>query len=160
MQAQPQKEHEWLQKLVGDWTFEANANMGPDKPPEKSKGKESVRSLGDLWVICEGQGEMPEGGIGHTHMTLGYDPAKQRFIGNWIGSMMTHMWNYEGQLDPSGKVLPLNCEGPDFELEGKYRNYKDTIELVDDDHRVLTSSMQQDDGTWNEFMRADYRRTK
>ena len=32
MQAQPQKEHEWLQKLVGEWTCEGEGTMGPDKP--------------------------------------------------------------------------------------------------------------------------------
>ncbi len=160
MQAQPQKEHEWLQKMVGKWTFEADAEMGPDKPPEKATGTESVRSLGGLWVVCEGEGEMPGGGLANTIMTLGYDPARNRFIGTWVGSMMTHMWIYEGQLDDSGNVLPMECEGPDFETEGKTKKYRDTIEIVNEDHRVLTSHVLQDDGTWNQFMRADYRRRK
>jgi hypothetical protein len=43
-------------------------------------------------------------------------------------------------------------------VEGKMANYPDVIEFKDDNHRVLTSRILGDDGTWNEFMTADYRR--
>ncbi|MGH8526826.1 MAG: DUF1579 family protein, partial [Gammaproteobacteria bacterium] len=43
MKVEPQKEHQWLQKLVGEWTFESDCGMGPGKPNEKFKGTESVR---------------------------------------------------------------------------------------------------------------------
>lgn len=33
--AEPQKEHEWLNKLVGNWTFEAECFMGPGQPTMK-----------------------------------------------------------------------------------------------------------------------------
>src|SRR5262245_46277943 len=98
MQVEPQQEHQWLHQLLGDWIFETEATMEPGKPPEKFTGSESVRSLGGVWVLCEGRGEMPGGGGGTTIMTLGYDPARQRFVGTFIGSMMTHMWVYEGEL--------------------------------------------------------------
>src|SRR5437867_1016220 len=109
--AELQEEHQWLQKFVGEWTYETEATMAPGKPPEKCSGSESVRSLGGLWVLCEGRGEMPGGGAATTIMTLGYDPAKKRFVGTFIGSMMTHLWIYEGELDPAGKVLTLNTAG-------------------------------------------------
>src|SRR5262245_66093699 len=86
MQAEPQKEHQWLQQLVGDWTFESECVMGPEQPPSKFMGTESVRSLGALWVLCEGRGEMPGGGMATTLMTLGYDPAKKRYVGTFVGS--------------------------------------------------------------------------
>src|SRR5688572_12660422 len=113
MNAEPQTEHQWLLKLIGDWTFEAEAAMDA-QPAEKSNGTESVRSLGGLWVLCEGQGEMPGGGVGTTLMTLGYDPQKKRYVGTWIESMMTHLWVYDGSLDTAGNVLTLDAEGPDF----------------------------------------------
>jgi Protein of unknown function (DUF1579) len=160
MQVDAQKEHHWLQKLVGEWTFETEAVMAPDKPPEKFKGSESVRSLGEIWVLCEGQGEMPGGGTAKTLMTLGYDPAKKRFVGTFIGSMMTHMWLYDGGLDAAGKVLTLDTVGPSFDTEGKMINYKDTIEFKSDDVRTLSSNMQGDDGKWTGFMTATYRRKK
>lgn len=59
MKTEPQKEHQWLQQLVGEWTYESECSMEPGKPPEKCTGSESVRSLGGLWVLCEGRGEMP-----------------------------------------------------------------------------------------------------
>lgn len=158
MNAQPQAEHQWLQKLVGEWTSEMDAVMGPDKPPEKFVGTETVRAVGGLWTMGEGRGEMPGGGTAVTVMTLGYDPARKRFVGTFIGSMMTHMWVYEGTLDATGKVLTLDTEGPHFGTEGKTARYKDVIEFVSDDHRVLTSQMQGDDGTWTQFMTAHYRR--
>jgi hypothetical protein len=160
MNAEPQKEHQWLQKLVGEWTSEMEAAMGPDKPPEKFTGTESVRSIGGLWTVGEGRGEMPGGGQAVTIMTLGYDPAKKRYLGTFIGSMMTHMWVYEGEVDPSGKKLILDTVGPDFAVEGKMSKYKDIIEFKSDDHRVLTSQLQGDDGKWTQFMEAHYRRKK
>ncbi|MDV2992493.1 MAG: hypothetical protein N4J56_002147 [Chroococcidiopsis sp. SAG 2025] len=44
MNTEPQKEHLWLQKLVGEWTYEIEVKMGADRPAEKSTGTESVRS--------------------------------------------------------------------------------------------------------------------
>lgn len=160
MNAELTKEHQWLQKLVGEWTSEADATMAPDKPSETFKGTESVRSIGGVWVVCEGRGEMPGGGLATTIMTLGYDPAKQRFLGTFIGSMMTHMWVDDGELDAAGKVLTLDAEGPNFAAEGKMAKYKDAIEFKSDDHRVLTSHMLGDDGQWHGFMTAHYRRVK
>ena len=161
MQATPQREHKWLQKLVGEWTSESEMTTEPGKPTETCKGTESVRSLGGLWILGEGQGEMPGGGDARMLLTLGYDPQKRRFVGTWVGSMMTHLWVYDGFLDAAAKVLTLETEGPDMSgAEGKMAKYRDVITLESDDHRVLTSHMLGDDGQWHPFMTAHYRRRK
>jgi hypothetical protein len=160
MMAEPQKEHHWLQKLVGEWTFESEASMGPDKPPEKSTGTESVRPLGGLWIVGEGKGEVPGGGEHRSIITLGYDPTKKRFVGSFISSMMTAFWLYDGGLDAGSKVLTLNTEGPSMADDGSTAKYQETIELVSDDHRVFKSRVLGDDGQWQEFMTAHYRRTR
>ena len=161
MTTEPQKEHQWLQKLVGEWTYEADATMEPGKPSEKFKGTESVRSLGGLWILAEGQGEMPGGAIGTTMMTLGYDPQKKSFVGTWIGSMMTHLWRYEdGALDAAGRVLTLNAEGPSMSGDGTMAKYQDVIEFKSDDHRTLTARILRADGTWHQFMTVHYRRKR
>lgn len=160
MKTEPQKEHQWLQKLVGEWTSEMDATMEPGKPPEKFKGTESVRSLGGLWILAEGQGEMPGGGIATTIMTLGYDPQKKRYVGTFVGSMMTHLWVYDGALDEAERVLTLRAEGPSMAAEGKTAKYEDVIEFKSQDHRVLTSHMLGDDGKWYAFMTAHYRRKR
>jgi len=160
MNIELQKEHQWLQKLVGEWTFESDCGMGPGKPPEKSKGTESVRSLGGLWILAEGRGEMPGGGAMTTIMTLGYDPQKKRYVGTFVASIMTHLWVYDGALDAAERVLTLDTEGPDMAAEGKMAKYKDVMEWKSDDHRVLTSHMLGDDGKWHGFMTANYRKVK
>jgi hypothetical protein len=160
MKAEPQKEHQWLHKLVGDWTFETEATMEPGKPAEKFQGSESVRSLGGLWVLAESQGEMPGGGPATMIMTLGYDPQRKRYVGTWIGSMMTHLWVYDGALDAGERVLTLEAEGPSMAGDGGMAKYRDVIELKSDDHRVLMSHMLGDDGEWHKFMTANYRRKK
>ena len=58
---EPQAEHKWLQRMVGEWTYEHNCSMGPDQPPMKATGTETVRSVGGLWTMGEGRGEMPDG---------------------------------------------------------------------------------------------------
>jgi hypothetical protein len=156
----PQKQHQWLQKLVGEWTSEAEMTMEPGKPPERCKGTESVRSLGGLWTLAEGHGEMPGGEPATTMMTLGYDPAKKRFVGTFIASMMTHLWLYEGDLDAAERVLTLETEGPSMAGDGKMAKYRDVIELKSEDHRVLTSHALGDDGQWHLFMTAHYRRKR
>ncbi len=159
MNAEPTAEHKWLHRLVGEWESEADCHDEKGEQ-QKNKGTESVRSLGGLWVVADGSGEMPGGGEARMLMTLGYDPAKKRFIGTWAGSMMTHMWIYEGELDASGKQLTLNTTGPDFGKPGATAAYQDIITFVTDDHRTLTSRMQAADGSWNQIMEAHYRRRK
>ena len=158
MHAQPQREHQWLQKLVGEWTYEHEARMGPDQPPMKSTGTESVRSLGGLWVVGESQGTMPDGSPATMIITLGYDPQKGRFVGTFVGSMMTYLWIYDGQLDSSERVLTLEADGPSFTDPSATAKYRDVVEIVSDDHRMLRSSVLGDDGQWHEFMVAHYRR--
>ena len=157
MHAEPQAEHKWLDQLVGEWESEMECGAGPGQPPEKHVGTETVRSL-NVWVQCEGEMPAPDGRPGRTVMTLGYDPAKGKFVGTFIGTMMTNLWVYEGELDASGKVLTLDAEGPSFTDPGKAAKYKDTIEFVTPDHRTLSSRYLGDDGQWHHFMTAHYRR--
>lgn len=158
MNAEPLKEHQWLQKLVGEWIYETEATEA-GQPPVKFTGTERVRSLGGLWIQAEGQGEMPDGAVATTVMTLGYDPRRQRYVGTWIGSMMNYLWVYDGGLDQAERALALDADGPDMSTEGKMAKYKDVIDFKNDDHRTLTAHMLGDDGTWHELMTTHYRRT-
>lgn len=155
MNEQPASEHQWLQKLVGEWTFEGECSMGPDQPPVKSVGREVVRSLGGLWTI--GEGTMSTGHTaGVSIMTLGFSPRLKRFVGTFVASMMTHLWPYEGTLDNDGKVLTLDSEGPSVAGDGTIAKYQDWIEFIDDDHRTLSSRVLLPTGEWLQFMTAHY----
>jgi Protein of unknown function (DUF1579) len=154
MQSQPQAEHQWLDQLVGEWSSEVEYRMG-EEPPSKVKGSEVVRSLGGLWMIAEGESEMPDGDTGKTLMTLGFDPQRDQYVGTFIGTMMTNLWIYHGSLDATGKVLILNTEGLNFS-QSAMTLYQDSIEFVSPDHRIMTSKVLEENGNWLEFMTAHY----
>ena len=158
MKAETRKEHQWLERLVGEWTFEVEAPAEEGKPAGKHSGRESGRSLDGVWIVLEGMGEMPGEGVAHSIMTLGFDETKGRFVGTFVASMMTHLWIYEGDLD--GDVLTLETTGPSFTDEGKMAQYRDSIEFRGDDHRVMSSVCQGEDGEWHKVMEAHYHRVK
>lgn len=160
MQPTIEKEHEWLRQLVGEWTYETEVEMEPGKPPAKFSGTESVRSIGGIWIMAEGRGEMPDGGTASMFLTLGYDGEKKQFVGSWFGSMMTHLWTYTGALDASGKVLTLETTGPNCIAGAGTANFKERIELKSPDLRIFSSSMQEADGTWKPLMKCTLHRVK
>ncbi|HYR08555.1 MAG TPA: DUF1579 domain-containing protein [Longimicrobium sp.] len=159
MPVEVRAEHQWLQRMVGEWTYEMEAEAEPGQPPIRDTGPESIRALGESWVICEATGATPEGGQATSIMSIGYDPDGGRFQGTFISSMMTYLWIYEGALDAAGNVLTLDTEGPSYTGEGMMK-YRDTIDIQSDDHRVQTSSYQGKDGSWHPFMTTHYRRVK
>lgn len=159
MFTQPQSEHHWLTQLVGDWTYEGECVMGPEQPPMKMNGGQTVRAIGGLWILCEGSGELPDGGKATTLITLGFDPDKNSFVGTFIGSMGGYLWIYNGSRDASGNILTLDAEGPRFDQTGLAK-YQDIIEVKSPDHYTLSSQILGDDGKWVRFMTSDYRRTK
>lgn len=157
MHEQPAAEHQWLQKLVGNWTTETECVMGPDQPPMKSTGREVVRSLGGLWIVGEMTGFGPNDTDHVSLITLGYDPRRKHFVGTFVTSVMTYLWPYDGTLDAAGRKLTLNSEGPSFSSEGLAR-YQDIIEILDDNHYTLTSQVQGTDGAWQQFMTIHFHR--
>lgn len=157
MQTEPQPQHKWLDRLLGNWTYEMTASPGPGQPEHVSKGVDNVRSIEGMWVVAEGDGDMG-GCMGKTIMTLGYDPAKGKYVGTFVGSMMPHLWIYEGEVDETGNRLVLESEGPDFVDPAKTCVYRDTIEFIDDNHRTLSSSLPGPDGAWQTFMTMHFKR--
>ncbi|MGF9564458.1 DUF1579 domain-containing protein [Neorhizobium sp. JUb45] len=149
--AKPRAEHGFLDRLVGTW----------DVTSEMSEGTpwvENVRSLAGIWVIAEGNGEMPGGeGPATTVLTLGFDAAKEKYVGTWLGSMMDNLWVYEGEIEPDGRTLSLYTTGPSMSGDGM-ADYREQITFLTDDHRTFTSSAKQPDGSWKYFMEAHYRR--
>ena len=101
---------------------------------------------------------MPEGGgPATTILTLGFSGEKNKYIGSWIGSMMDHMWVYEGDVEPDGRTLNLYTRGPTMSGEGM-ADYREQIVFLENDHRVFNSSVKEPDGSWKQFMEAHYRR--
>lgn len=156
MGTKPSPEHQWLQKLVGEWRTESEMMM-PDGQTMNTTGTERVKSVGGLWAYGEGQGGMPDGNSMQYYTGLGYDVTFKQYRGFMMMSVSSHLWKYEGELSADGKTMTLNCEGPNMEGEGTAM-YRDVIEIIDDNHRTLTSYGQQADGKWMQFMKASYTR--
>jgi len=156
---EPQKEHEWLQRLEGEWTFRVEMEDGSGEGSQEFHGRETIRPLGKLWVVAESAGEVPGGGTASSMMILGYDSEKGEFVGTFVSSMMAHLWVYKGgQLDEAGRVLSLYAEGPDMTTPGKMSLYRDEIEWKDENRRTLSSFIQTADNQWTRFMTAHYER--
>jgi hypothetical protein len=150
-------QHQWLQQLVGDWAVDMEHIGAGGKPSEKSQWSERVRTLGELWIVANGEGDMPCSGHVTASTTLGYDVSQEKFVGMFVGSMMSMIWHYQGHLSADGRKLVLDTEGPAME-DMQVGQFQDTIEIIDRDHRTMTSRGLRHDGTWVEFMVARYTR--
>ena len=157
--AAPKPQHDWLRRLVGEWTYETDMADQDGAPAEKCVGTERVRALGDIWIVADGEGSTPGGVVGRSQVTIGYDPQSGRFVSTFISSMMTHLWICDGELDADERVLTLSAEGPSCEAEGQTAQYRDVIEIHSDDYRTLTAYCLGQDGQWNRMMVNHYRRT-
>jgi hypothetical protein len=155
----PSKEHEWLQKFVGEWESESEASMGPGQPPMKCKGTIGSRTLGGYWFVSEFKSEMM-GKQMTALLTLGYDSKSKKYVGTWVDSMMGYMWKYEGTLDPTGKILTLEAEGPNFMLAGKMTKFRDIYEFKSADQLSISSTMLGEDGKWITFMTGSAKKKK
>lgn len=143
----PTKEHEWLKKLAGDWTVEAEMFPDPGKPSVKSSGTETAWMLGGFWVVSQGKGEAA--GMAYASvLTLGFDAERKVYIGTWVDSMTGYLWRYEGALNETGTALILHTEGPCPKVKGRMLKFKEVIEFSDDDHKKMTSHVQGEDGNW------------
>ena len=153
----PADQHRWLRQMIGDWSVEGRAV--PDDPQWRSTGTETVVAFGEAWVVMTGeyrQGDNPE--TGRSRITLGFDPAKDRFVGDFISSHMPSLWPYEGELDPDGFTLRLRSRGMRMDGQPGESAYEDVIQIVSPDERTLTGRVQDDDGQWTDFMVTTYRR--
>ena len=152
---QPQKEHEWLKQLAGEWQLEISVTE-PNKETMKSKGTESTRMLGGFWAVSEVKASMMDMPFTGS-MTLGYNIEKKKYVAAWIDSMNDYLWQYEGTVDAGGKTLTLETTGPCPMQGGKMTRFKDVIEIKDKDHHTMTSHVDFD-GKMVQMMTINYTR--
>ena len=157
MEAKPEPQHAWLKRWVGEWSFESECAGEPGAEPVRSGGREVVRAIGDLWIVGEASGDAPDGTPYTAVLTVGFDPKRGRIVGSWVGSMMTHLWVYDGWLNAD--ELTLEAEGDSFAEPGTVTKHRDITELVSDDERRFRSEMLDPKGQWQQIMSAVYRRS-
>ena len=154
----PTEQHDWLQKLVGEWTTATEIYL-PGGEIMNTTGTESVRSIGGFWVVNEGDSS----GMGlefNSILTIGYSPDKGHFIGTWIDSLNPDPFLYTGSLNSNKETLTLETEGPCPMKDGAITKFKEVIEIENPDHRVFTSYYEGDDGEWIKGLVTHSRRAK
>ena len=152
----PQKEHEWLQQLVGEWDSTGKIFMQPGQPPIETKGAERSRMIGGFWATFEHTGSFqgqPFTGI----LTLGYDAEKRSYVGTWIDSMSPYLTTMKGDYDPATKTMTAIGAGRDA-MTGKQTRTKHVSQYVDDDTRTFQMYMTGDDGKEFKVMEITYHR--
>jgi hypothetical protein len=125
-----------------------------------STGKETVRMVGNLWMVAESQVEISGMGQINAILTVGFDPTKNKFVGTWIGSPMTNLFVYEGDLDETRTILPLTTTGPKMMDPTKTATYQDVIEIKSSTERLFWSQMLGEDGQWHRLMTIKYLKIK
>jgi hypothetical protein len=153
------KEHEWLQKFVGQWDVVSEGSMREGQPPMVGKAVKNSSMLGKLWVVNSSDTKIAGMNLKSIQM-IGYDTTKKKYVGIWADSLINHMWHYEGAVDKSGKKMTLEAVGPSMTGDGKMMKYRDACEFTDDDTIIATSSMQGEGEKWILIMKGTATRRK
>ena len=155
----PTKEHELLAQFAGEWNCVAETVPAPGQEPFKCEGTETAKIVGGFWLVSEGKATMMGTPVSSL-LTIGYDPKNKKYVGTFLCSVDSTLWNYVGAMDESGKKLILETEGPSPLDPSKKAKFRETLELKDKDFKTFTSEMQKDDGGWMTFVKMEYRRKK
>ncbi len=152
----PQKEHENLQRFVGEWDFVTTVYI-PDQPPMSAPGTEAVRALGEFWIVGESVSDMM--GMPMTNIiTIGYDPQRGKYVGTSVDSMSPHITHYEGGANDAGDRFTLRWQGPCPFQGGAIVNFRGVTEFDGDDRRTFIAESQDVDGNWSRIVEVTFRR--
>ncbi|MEM7474976.1 MAG: DUF1579 domain-containing protein [Planctomycetota bacterium] len=150
------KEHEWLKKFVGEWEVESVDRQEGADENQTISGSISAKMLGEFWIVNRHKVDAP--GFAFSAMqTIGYDATKKKFVGNWVDTVMNHMWVYNGRLSKDGNKLILMAKGPKA-ANDVVLNYRDSYEFKSKDLIHAKSEMQDEDGNWTVFMTSSIKR--
>ena len=127
----PSKKHEFLRESVGEWDIKFDMADG------SINGKAVYKMVhGDLWLASDL--EMPMPGAKFTGQGLdSYDPAKKKYVGIWVDSMITAPIVMEGDLAAVGSIKTLTMTGKGPGPDGKPADYKMVTEYKDKDTHVF-----------------------
>jgi hypothetical protein len=156
----PTKAHEEMARDVGVWDAESTTWMTPDAEPMTSKGVETNKLLGKMWLISEFQGEFG-GEEFHGHAQVGYDPLKKKYIGTWADTISPFLYTLEGEYDVATHTLTMMMNGTSA-MTGKPETAKNVTRYTDEDHKVFEMYMpvEGQDGKWWKMMEIKYTRRK
>jgi uncharacterized protein DUF1579 len=140
----PGPEHDLLKKDVGTWDATVEMMATPEAPASTSKGVETSKMLGGLWLVTDFKSQMM-GQPFQGHGTTGYYTNKKKYVGTWVDTMSTGLMTGESTYDPATKTVTGYMEGTD-PATGKPTKMKMVTEYKDDNSRVFTMYMTGPDG--------------
>ena len=108
----------------------------------RAEATESVVSVGEFWTQsrfeCDFMGA-PYIGTG----CVGYDVAKEKFVGTWIDNTTTYIAQMEGEMNDEGAIV-MHWSAPD-PMSGETVPHH-SVSLNTDDGRVSTFYMGEGEG--------------
>ena len=150
-----------LQSLVGTWTYEFATASNSEYPGVTATGTETVRRIGETWVLIENQGVSRDKRASHTVTTLGVSDETGRFIGTVAGTAVpSTLFIYDGSVGVPESAIHLETTGPAMTPGNSTDRYRDVIQFLGPDARETIAQLQDKDGEWVEFMRTRYRRAR
>ncbi|HSA97019.1 MAG TPA: DUF1579 domain-containing protein [Acidobacteriota bacterium] len=145
--ATPGKEHEFLEKYVGDWDVTISNWQSAMSKPTVSKGTIKNQLLFDgRYLMGKFEGAM--GGMMSQGLEIiGYDLLNKKFNTFWIDNMGTGFLVTSGTLDASGKVLTETAQYPDPMTDGKtIQKLRNVTTFMDDGSYKFEMYMIMPDG--------------
>jgi len=135
--------HEMMAASVGEWKTKNTFWMDPEGEPNESEGTMSVEMImGGRYMKSTHNGMVM--GMPFTGMMLqAYDNATKEFIAIWIDNLGTGMSVSKGTYDEGTRIL--NSTGTMIDpVSGKELHYRQTVQLIDDNHQVVEMFIQED----------------
>jgi hypothetical protein len=154
----PTEHHKAMAEDVGTWDGEVSMWHSADAEPMKSKGVETNKMLGKMWLLSEYEGDMG-GEKFQGRSATGYDPVKKKFYGGWLDTMSPFMMKFEGDYDEDSKTLTMTAETTSV-MTGKPEKYKLVTTWDGKEKKTFELHMVPDDGKEWKMMEIKYTRRK
>ena len=135
--------HEMMAGSVGEWKSKNTFWMDPAGEPMVSEGTVKFEMIMDgRYMKSTHKGMVME--MPFTGMFLqAYDNVTKEFIAIWIDNLGTGMSVSKGTYDDGTKTLKSTGTMID-PMSGKEVHYRQTVQLIDDNHQVMEMFMQED----------------
>ncbi len=154
---EPTAEHRRLLENVGNWNVECEFYWDPSAPL-LTRAKERVERLGEFWTVSSFECDIM-GRTLHGSATVGYDPAKKKWVSTWIDSFNPSLFVFEGTSDASGAVLTFSGKGPDPQ-SGRLTTWRSVEKRLAPDRRQFDLYMTLPDGKEMHLFQYRYTRAK
>ncbi len=156
----PTKQHEEMARDAGVWDAEVTMWMTPDAEPMKSKGTETNKMLGKMWLMSAFEGEA-HGQPFSGRSAMGYDPIEKKYVGGWVDTMSPFMMKMTGDYDADSHTLTMMGEGTDC-MTGKDCQTKMVTRYDSEDAKTfeMHKPVEGESGKWWKVMEIKYTRQK